>query len=101
MSKQVKVNIDDVINLTQMMTTVIQRKGLNPDEFKTVRASWEELVDVITQLQRNTIINKLYPTEPPKTEQPPPSSDLSLPSETPVVATLPTDPNSVAGVNIS
>jgi len=95
MSEQIKVNIDDVVTITQMMTTIIQSKRLKPEEFKTIRGSWEALVDSIAQLQRRTVINKLYAEEPPSQVT---SSDLSIPATPTLPSSLPTDTTNVSGV---
>ena len=86
MSKQIKIEMDDVVIVTQTLASVIQRKGLHPDEFKKVRDSWDKLMDVVSKLQRNAVINKLYPETPPMMTQP----DLSIPNNT--VPTEPTNP---------
>ena len=120
MSKQVHIDMDDVVAVTQTLASVIQRKGLPPDEFKQVRGSWENLMDAVSKLQRNAVINKLYPEEPPKSTAPVQESapqvvsqdevakqpaDLSIPAVAkPSVIqqqVLPSDPSVAGGVQES
>ena len=97
MSGKIKIEMDDVVAVTQALASVIQRKGLQPDEFKTVRGAWENLMDAVTKLQRNAVIEKLYPVPPP---QPPSSETPAVVEETPApeVPSLPTDASEVSGI---
>lgn len=62
MSK-INISIDDVLVLTQMIGTVINKKLLMPAEFRRVQGPWERLTDAIQQLQRKQSLDKLYPPE--------------------------------------
>jgi len=62
MSK-VNISIDDVLIVTQMLGTVINKKLLEPAEFRRVQGPWERLTDAIQQLQRKQSLDKLYPPQ--------------------------------------
>mgnify|MGYP000607183461 CR=1 FL=1 len=102
MSK-VNISIDDVLIVTQMLGTVINKKLLAPDEFRRVQGPWERLSDAITQLQRKQSLDKLYPTPVPEQAvvpekvPVPEQANVPVPDLVPIPVPVPTTTESVDG----
>jgi len=61
-SEKVLIKIDDIMILTKIMGSLIERKCLKNDEFLLMRPAYDRLMDSIGKLQRKSVLDKLYPT---------------------------------------